>query len=103
MNFEESEFEDAWHRTSWNHTQVVNSKVCVCLGCENFFMPSQVKWRAPKQYSQRTLSAAPASEMTALCPNCGQELVLGDFSGYPIQDPGFLRALTDYAVRMKYV
>ena len=103
MNFESPELDDAWHRTRWNQAEVAISKVCVCLGCETYFMPSRVKWRAPKQHSEEMLSATPLGEMTALCPNCGQELVLGDSSGYPIQNPDFVRALADYAVRMKYV
>ena len=101
MSFQSAELEDAWGRITWNREEVQQSTLCVCLACEHYFPPSQVTWRAPKDLPEG-LSSASLREMTALCPHCKQAAVLGDASRFPIQNPGFIAAMADHVVRMKY-
>jgi hypothetical protein len=101
MNLQSAELDEAWGRITWNGEEVRRSTMCVCLACERYFPPSRVNWRAPKTLSEG-LSSAPLREMTARCPYCNQAAVLGDASGFPIQDRGFIAAMADLVVRMKY-
>jgi hypothetical protein len=35
-------------------------------------------------------------QQTALCPHCGIDSVIGDESGYPVEDSKFLRQMFDH-------
>lgn len=53
-----------------NKKQLEKSKKCGCFGCVNTFKPSEVT-----EYI--------VGEDTAVCPYCGTDAVLGDYSGFP--------------------
>lgn len=53
-----------------NKKQLEKSKKCGCFGCVNTFKPSEVV-----EYI--------VGEDTAVCPYCGTDAVLGDYSGFP--------------------
>ncbi|MBR6783276.1 MAG: cytoplasmic protein [Clostridia bacterium] len=63
----------AAHRFSINHKKdLSNDKKCGCFYCLNIFVPSEIRvWIKD-------------SEGTALCPYCGVDSVIGEYSGYPI-------------------
>jgi len=75
--------EDHWlrvaHRKSIHHRQEIErSSVCGCFYCRKIFEPSEIEdW---------TDESEPESEQTALCPNCGIDSVVGDFSGFEITE-----------------
>ena len=57
------------------------SKKCGCYHCVSIFPPSEIKeWRGDGPHER------------ALCPKCGVDSVIGDASGYPVEDR-FLRAM----------
>jgi len=73
----------AAHRHSANHRpEVGSSKECGCFYCLTVFPPAAISEWCDE-------------ESTALCPKCGVDSVIGDASGYSI-DEGFLRRMRDY-------
>ncbi len=72
----------AAHRHSSNHrAALLASNACGCFYCCETYHPTMVKdWVEDK-------------EGTALCPRCGVDSVLGDTSGLPVVEPGFLRTM----------
>ena len=74
----------AAHKFSIRHRDhVASSKICGCFYCVSVFPPEEiVDW--------------PVVETTALCPRCGIDSVIGDTTGYPVNQPAFLRAMKDY-------
>jgi hypothetical protein len=62
--------------TRANREELEASEACGCIACERIYFPSEiVGW---------------AEEVTALCPHCGADAVVGSASGIPII-PGVLR------------
>lgn len=71
---------DAYKRSSGHLREVLGSGRCGCFHCLETFAPSEVReWID--------------AEQTALCPSCGIDSVIGDASGYPAGDRGFLRSM----------
>ncbi len=54
-----------------NKKQLEKSENCGCFGCIKLFKPSEVTEYIP-------------GEDTAVCPYCGTDAVLGDYSGFPV-------------------
>ena len=69
------------HQHSMNHrAQIEASAVCGCFRCGKTFSPAVIEdWVDDGQ--------------TALCPKCGIDSVIGDASGIPVADPGFLKKM----------
>ncbi|MEQ1784259.1 MAG: cytoplasmic protein [Hyphomonadaceae bacterium] len=65
--------------TTANREQVEASDLCVCMDCQEYF---------PSGTVERFLR-----DGTAFCPSCGNDAVVGDASGLPIFDAGFLDAV----------
>ncbi|HEX6772302.1 MAG TPA: hypothetical protein VF126_09775 [Acidobacteriaceae bacterium] len=65
------------HRhTRANREELEASEACGCIACERIYFPSEiVRW---------------ADDVTALCPHCGADAVVGSAAGIPII-PGVLR------------
>lgn len=58
-------------------------ETCGCFHCLAVFAPSEiVEWVD--------------EETTALCPRCGVDSVIGDRSGFPVADVGFLSMMKGY-------
>jgi len=56
-----------------NKNQLEKSEICGCFGCTRIFKPTEVV-----EYI--------TGEDTAVCPYCGTDAVLGDYSGFPITE-----------------
>ena len=74
----------AAHKHCSNHrSEVLSSARCGCFFCLSTFAPTEIHtWIDDEQ--------------TAICPKCPVDSVLGDRSGYPVDDPEFLRAMHAY-------
>ena len=69
------------YKHSLNHSEEINgSTSCGCFYCLEIFMPDEIWEWVP-------------GEETAFCPRCWIDAVIGDRSGFPVNDRAFLRAL----------
>jgi len=63
------------HSTFRNYNQVKESKKCGCFHCGNTFSPDEIdEW----------CDSDGRGDMTAICPYCGIDSVLGDAAGVEI-------------------
>lgn len=77
---EEKELKAAHCHCTNNYKELQKSKICGCFYCEKIFNPNEItEW-------------IPDSNLTARCPYCDIDSVIGDASGYPITK-SFLRAM----------
>jgi hypothetical protein len=75
----------AAHAHSSNHrAEIVASTRCGCFYCLATFPPGQIEEWVDEDRA--------GEGQTALCPVCGIDSVLGDRSGFPIEEP-FLAAM----------
>jgi hypothetical protein len=74
------------HAASIRHRdQILESNLCGCFYCLEFFAPGDVKdW-----------IDEPNAGQTALCPRCGIDSVIGSASGFPISR-AFLKTMNQY-------
>lgn len=65
------------HKFSSNHkSELLASSICGCFYCLSIYSPLLIKeWIEDNAYD---------SKGTAICPYCGIDSVIGDYSGYPI-------------------
>lgn len=84
----------AAHRhTTNNRAEIEASRVCGCIYCTQMFGPMEiVAWSGLDVSSFDDPAQLDAG--TALCPRCGSESVIGDKSGYRI-DQGFLHEMNE--------
>jgi hypothetical protein len=77
-----SDILDAAHRHSSNHRdELERSWICGCFYCCQTCDAAEVKhW----------LNEGTG---TALCPNCAIDAIIGAASGYPVNEPPFLKAM----------
>ncbi len=75
--------------TKRNEQEVLASDTCGCLGCMATLKPGEVT-----EGSEDTGVEHPEHQIdrTAICPHCGDALIIGDRSGYRISDT-FLEAM----------
>lgn len=84
----------AAHRHSANHrAEIEASTDCGCFHCLQIFPSLEITawsgWDAPTPGEPETENA-----LTALCPRCGSESVIGDKSGFSI-DAHFLNLMNE--------
>ncbi|MDD5065792.1 MAG: cytoplasmic protein [bacterium] len=73
---------DAHKYTIYNREQIINDKKCGCFYCLEIFTPNQItEWID--------------NDQTALCPYCGVDSIIGEYSGYPITKL-FLKSMMNY-------
>lgn len=90
MNLDLQIAKQAHRLAATNRQIVVASNECGCFHCEAVFSSTSVnEWI---EETQGNYSEAP-DPVTALCPECGNDSVLGDASPYPATDPEFLHAM----------
>ena len=78
--------ESAHKRSSGHLDEVVNSDLCGCFYCCETFPPAEIKeW----------IDERDGVGMTALCPRCGIDSVIGSRSGFTLT-PEFLREMYEY-------
>lgn len=74
---------DAHEFSSNNRQPLLNDKICGCFNCLNIFSPKDIKEWLPEQSG------------TAICPYCGIDAIIGEYSGYPITKD-FLKKMQRY-------
>ncbi|MFC6997720.1 hypothetical protein [Rufibacter roseus] len=77
------------HRKSYNNLmQVKASSTCCCFACLEVFTLSDFPdgWLGEED---------PEKEQTVQCPYCGMDSVLGDSSGFPVSDKGFVETMNE--------
>jgi hypothetical protein len=68
------------HRASiWHRDEILRSAACGCFYCLEVFEPGKIREWVDEG-------------LTALCPACGIDSVIGTASGFPV-DEGFLRQM----------
>lgn len=72
------------HENTIRHRdEILKSGNCGCFYCITHFKPVDIiQWTDNGQ--------------TALCPNCGIDSVIGDKSGYPVNNIDFLKRMNSY-------
>ena len=84
MNIERDHLEAAHKHSIFNRTEIVQSKLCGCFYCLQIFKPDEViAWTDEED----------PRGLTALCPHCGIDSVIGDRSGFPAGNEDFLKAM----------
>ncbi len=69
-----------------NRWDILSSSICGCFYCLRTFDSTLIEdW----------VDDVDGVGMTALCPLCGIDSVLGSHSGYPVEE-GFLRKMKEY-------
>jgi hypothetical protein len=74
---------DRAHKHSIRHREeILRSELCGCFGCLAIFSPSAItEWTdMPLDEHDEALDVG----ITALCPKCGIDSVIGSASGFPI-------------------
>ena len=67
--------------TKQNCDEVLASEVCGCVNCLAVFPPDEIKeWVDPDEHLHERKEA----DRTAICPHCGEAMVLGDKSGHRV-------------------
>lgn len=80
----ESCLEAAHEAARYNRDILASDKKCGCFSCLKIFSPSEIEeWCCEVDDSE---------EVTAICPYCGVDSVLGESSGFPIAQE-FLQAM----------
>jgi hypothetical protein len=66
----------AAHKHSSRHREeILSSEICGCFHCKQTFLPSEIEdWT----------DEIGADDVTALCPKCGIDSVIGSASGFPL-------------------
>jgi hypothetical protein len=69
--------------TKHNEEEILASSACGCLGCLTTLTPDAItEWaeEADADHPEKRV------DRTAICPHCGDALIIGDHSGYQISD-----------------
>ena len=70
---------DVLAHTKQNCDEVLASETCGCINCLAVFPPDEIKdWVEDDHQHQKKV------DRTAICPHCGEAMVLGDHSGHRI-------------------
>ncbi len=71
----ESELEAAHEAARYNRDILAHDSKCGCFYCLKIFSPTEINEWCPELEDD---------EVTALCPHCGIDTVIGESSGFPI-------------------
>ena len=97
--FRKKDREEIMEHTTHNREEVLASETCGCLNCLAVFPPDHVvTWEEQKMDEIEPTSHGHRRgrrDPTALCPHCGEAMVLGDRSGHRIA-PATLDALRSH-------
>ena len=79
---------EAAHKHSGCHyEEIKQSKLCGCFYCLTILKPEEItEW----------LEEPNEKGLTAFCPNCDIDAVIGDKSGLPVTDIKFLKEMQEY-------
>jgi hypothetical protein len=97
--------EEILTHTKQNREEVLASETCGCLKCGAVFTPQDIKdWTPPETVSEQTRDLVEEgghghrrrhTDPTAICPHCGEAMVLGDHSGHRVS-PAMLETLRSH-------
>lgn len=83
--------QEVLEHTRENREEVLASETCGCLSCLAVFPPADIKdWTPPEAVSEETIDLVEEGghdhrkgrvDQTAVCPHCGEAMVIGDRSG----------------------
>lgn len=77
-----------------NRDEIARSETCGCFYCLEVFPPMDVRdWIDVNGHEEGPPRRGDRTPATALCPRCGIDSVLGSASGFPVDDPEFLRRM----------
>jgi len=79
----------AHKHTLFNEKEIAESSRCTCFYCGYIFDPGkekQLSWIEEESPKGNTL----------LCPLCSIDVIIGDASGYPVEDGEFIRECSEY-------
>lgn len=79
------EYNQAREFSRINRKALAKDDVCGCFYCMSIFSPKEIEEWVPERWGSK-------KEVTALCPHCGIDSVIGASSGYPIT-VDFLRGM----------
>jgi hypothetical protein len=80
--------EDVLKHTKGNREELLASENCACLGCSSIFPVDEIgEWVDETGGVPRKMV-----DRTAICPHCGEALLIGDHGEYEITD-AFLEAM----------
>ncbi len=79
----ESEFIAAHEASRYNRDTLSHDSKCGCFYCLKIFSPSRIKEWCPERDDEK---------VTAICPYCGVDSVIGASSGFPMTKE-FLKAM----------
>ena len=79
----EKELKEAHQHCTSNYKELEKSKICGCFHCKKVFNPREIN-----EWIQD-------SELTAVCPHCNIDSIIGDASGYSITKK-FLKEMYEY-------
>jgi len=87
--FHKADRRDVQKHTRHNREEILASNTCGCIGCLSTFTPAEIT-----EWTDEVDRDHPENEVdrTAICPHCGDELIIGDRSGHKIT-PLFLEAM----------
>ncbi len=60
-----------------NSGDLCASEFCGCFNCYAIFPPTSLKWRSNEDTER-------LGDLTAVCPHCGVDTLIGDHEGYVI-------------------
>ena len=93
-NYTEADYKTAHKFCIRNSEKLKNDKACGCFYCLSVFSPKDIKnWLKEKRpikdsnsdsLSAKTIKYEYDEEMTALCPFCQIDSVIGESCGYPV-------------------
>ena len=75
------------HKHHHYRDEILNSQICGCFYCLETFSPDEI--------DQWHLEDENGVEQTAICPKCSIDSVIGEKSGYPIEQ-NFLMKMKDF-------
>jgi uncharacterized Zn finger protein (UPF0148 family) len=87
MKYKPEYLKTAHKRSSFHKKEILESDICGCFYCKKTFLPTEINDWCDENNPKG---------LTALCPKCGIDSVIGSKSGYPVDDKEFLEEMKKY-------
>ena len=76
MELTEEDYKNIYRKSTNHKKQLEKDRICGCFCCEMIFHPSEIEEWCPEKMDRE--------EVTAICPYCDVDAVVGESSGYKI-------------------
>ena len=94
----DAQIKDAWMHLRKNWGEVRRSANCICIQCGHRFGANEIgEWLNKKPKGYKSESQPTNDESEPCCPHCRMDYVLGDASGFPVDDEEFFKAMRENA------